>query len=372
MKMKLMKRIMTAAVAGVLAVGLLAGCGSSSSDSSASDSSESTEAAEDSSSDDSGDTAAASGETFKVGYVNLADTDVFCSSRKAAVKESLEGAGYEVSFTDGNNDVQKQIDQVNTFIAQGVDAIIIVPCDADGIVPAVKACNQANIPCVLIGNAANSTDCQYLFIGSPHYNSGYMEGEYIGQLLQDSVGIENAKILYLEGTNGLDHAALRKQGTQDALAELGFDWDTQCLDSQDADYVKSKAMEKMDAWVQKYASSGEPEFQAVIAANDQMALGAMESLKGAGILNGNAEVLIAGIDGTADALQAIKDGNMVQSVLQDAPGQGEAALDVLNQFLVEGKGYDEVGTPSETYEGINEVMVDYVSVTADNVDEYAE
>ena len=349
--MKMWKRLSAMVLAGALTIGALAGCGAGGSGASGS--------------------GAASGDQFKVGYVNLADTDVFCSSRKDAVDQALKAAGnYDVSFADGNNDVQKQIDQVNTFLAQGVDAIVIVPCDAQGIVPAVKACNQADVPCVLIGNACDPNECDYLFIGSPHYNSGHMEGEYVGGLLDEKVGIKNAHILYLEGTNGLDHAALRKQGTREALEELGIDWDSQCLDSQDCDYVKDKAIKTTDAWVQKYASGGTPEFDAIIAANDQMALGAVESLKGAGILKGNAEVFVAGVDGTSDALQAIIDGNMVQTVLQDAAGQGEATLDVLNQFLVDGKSYDEVGTPSETYKGINEVMVDYQSVTAENIDDY--
>lgn len=349
--MKMWKRLSAMVLAGALSIGALAGCGGNNSTETGS--------------------GAASGDQFKIGYVNLADTDVFCSSRKEAVDAALKEAGnYSISFTDGNNDVQKQIDQVNTFIAQGVDAIIIVPCDADGIVPAVKACNQADIPCILIGNACDPSECEYLFIGSPHYNSGYLQGEYVGGLLDESIGIDKAHILYLEGTNGLDHAAQRKQGTQDALEELGFDWDSQCLDSQDADYVKADAMETTDAWIQKYASGGEAQFDAIIAANDQMALGAMESLKGAGLLNGNTEIFVSGIDGTSDALQAILDGNMVQTVLQDAAGQSAACLEALDQFLVDGKGYDEVGTASETYEGVNEIMVDYQSVTVENIDDY--
>ncbi|MDO5785677.1 MAG: sugar ABC transporter substrate-binding protein [Eubacteriales bacterium] len=350
--MKTWKRLAGVLMTGVMAVGMLAGCGSNT-------------ASNGSAPSNGGDG------QYKIGYVNLADTDVFCSSRKEAVQAALEADGnYSISFTDGNNDVQKQIDQVNTFIAQGVDAVVIVPCDADGIVPAVKACNSADVPCILIGNACDPSECDYLFIGSPHYNSGYLQGEYVGQLLDESVGIDKAKILYLEGTNGLDHAALRKQGTMEALEKMGFNWDSQCLDSQDADYVKTDAMEKTDAWIQKYVKNGTPEFQAIIAANDQMALGAMESLKGAGILKGNTEVFVSGIDGTADALQAIVDGNMVQTVLQDAPGQGAACLDALNEFLADGKGYDEVGTASESYEGINEIMVDYQSVIADNVADY--
>lgn len=344
--MKYWKKLVMLMMVGVLAAYMLMGCSGQSS---------------------------ASDEKFRIGYVNLTETDVFCSTRKEAVKKALENdGGYSISFSDGNNDVQKQIDQVNAFIAQGIDAVILIPTDAAGAVPAVKACNEHNVPCILIGNACDPAECDYTFIGSPHYSSGYMEGEYIGRLLDESVGIENAKILYLEGTNGLDHAALRKQGTMEALEEQGFDWNSQCLDSQDADYVKADAMEITDAWIQKYGTGGKVEFQAVIAANDQMALGAMESLKGAGLLSDQTEIFIAGIDGTADALQAIVDGGMVQSVLQNAAGQGEASLDVLNQFLREGKTYDQIGTQSESYPGINEVMVDYLSITKENVNEYME
>ena len=90
-----------------------------------------------------------------------------------------------------------------------------------------------------------------------------------------------------------------------------------------------------------------------------MALGAMEALKGANIPLGTGEgqVMISGIDGTAEALQAVKDGQMAQTVLQDAPGQGAAAVDVIKTYMA--------GEKPEA-----EVLVPYVSVTAENVDEY--
>ena len=100
-------------------------------------------------------------------------------------------------------------------------------------------------------------------------------------------------------------------------------------------------------------------FNGIIAANDQMALGAMEALKGANIELGTGEgqVMISGIDGTAEALQAVKDGQMAQTVLQDAPGQGAAAVDVIKTYMA-GEKPDA------------EVLVPYVYVTAENVDEY--
>ena len=112
------------------------------------------------------------------------------------------------------------------------------------------------------------------------------------------------------------------------------------------------------AWIQKYGTgSGTVEFDGIIAANDQMALGAMEALKGANVALGMDGVKICGIDGTDEAKTAVKEGNMVQTVLQDAPGQGAAAVDVIKTYLA-----------GETPEA--EVLVPYVSITAENVDEY--
>lgn len=116
----------------------------------------------------------------------------------------------------------------------------------------------------------------------------------------------------------------------------------------------------IQAWIQKYGDGKDGvTFNGIIAANDQMALGAMEALKGANIELGTGEgqVMISGIDGTAEALQAVKDGQMAQTVLQDAPGQGAAAVDVIKTYMA-GEKPDA------------EVLVPYVSVTAENVDEY--
>lgn len=333
--MKLSRKIGALVLAGVMTAGLLTGCASSSS--SSSDSSSSAEG------------------SYKIGYINLADTDVFCMSRRDAFKAAAEAEGWSVSFTDGNNDVQKQIDQSRSFIAQGVDALIIVPCDAAGIVPAVQEANSAGVPCILFGNnASGGDDLQYTFIGSPHTESGKLEGELMAAMLP-----ENAKICYLAGTAGLDHAAMRREGTKQAIADAGRD-DIEFLDDQDGDYVKDEGLRITQAWIQKFSDgAGGVSFDAIIAANDQMALGAMEALKGANIPcgAGEGEVKICGIDGTDEALQAVKDGTMVQTVLQDAPGQGQAAVDVIKKYM-----------SGETPDA--EVLVPYVSVTAENVDEY--
>lgn len=90
----------------------------------------------------------------QIGYVNLADTDVFCMARESALSSAIEGSEWSVSFSDGNNDNQKQIDQVNAFISRGVDTLVIVPADSKAIVPAINAAEAAGVPVICLGIAA--------------------------------------------------------------------------------------------------------------------------------------------------------------------------------------------------------------------------
>lgn len=89
---------------------------------------------------------------FVVGYTNLADTDVFTMSRKTAFIEAAKGdPNIDIRFTDANGDISKQLDQIDNYIAQKVNAIIVVPVDYQGIVPGVEKANKAGIPVIALG-----------------------------------------------------------------------------------------------------------------------------------------------------------------------------------------------------------------------------
>lgn len=294
--------------------------------------------------------APAKGDTYEIGYVNLADTDVFCMARETALNEVVAGTNFSVSYTDGNNDNQKQLDQTNAFLAKGVDALILVPADSDAIVPAIEAANGNNTPVICLGIAANGGD--FIFVGSQNYDAGYMQGEYMAEALP-----ENANVLYCAGTAGLFHSIERREGFLAALEEKGRT-DITVLADQDGDYVKDEAMRICDAWIQSFGDgAGGVTFDAIICANDQMALGCMESLRGAGLLTEAGEILITGVDGTDEAVQAVADGFMAQTVLQDAPGQAAAAYEVLKQLAA--------GETPET-----EIMVPFQSITVENAADY--
>ena len=329
--MKKTIRLAAMILAAVMTMAALAGCGGGSSSSSGS---------------------ADSGAAAKIGFVNEANTDVFDNTRMTALQTLAdEVGGYNIEYSDANLDIQKQIDQANTFLSKNVDILMLVPCDSDGIIPAIQNANNKGTPTICFGIKANGGD--FIFVGSNSYDAGHMQGELMAEMLP-----ENAKVCYLAGTAGLEHSILRRQGFQEALAEAGRD-DVEIIEDQDAQYTKAKAMEKVDAWVQKYADGkGGVTFDAVVAANDQMALGAVESLKGANILKGNNEILISGIDGTPDGVAAVANGYMVQTVLQDAAGQAKAGLEAADKIMA-----------GEQIPG-NEIMVPFVNITQDNVADF--
>jgi inositol transport system substrate-binding protein len=280
---------------------------------------------------------------YTVGYINMADSDVFATVRKQALLDLVkaEAPNIEIKTADANLDIQRQLDQADVFISQKVDCLILIPIDFDGTTPAVLRANEAGIPVICIGNRVSGGD--HVFIGSQNIEAGGMQGELFARLLP-----QNAKILYLQGTAGLDHARDRHDGFFNTLKEVGRT-DITVLADMDGDYTREKGMKLTEDWIQAY-----PQFDAVVSGNDQMALGAIEALKAARRLEG---VLITGVDGTTDARNAIKNGEMTQSILQDADGLATATLDAMLKFF-NNEAVDKT------------IWVPFKSITVENVDQY--
>jgi inositol transport system substrate-binding protein len=278
---------------------------------------------------------------FTIGYANSSDADFFDKFKrdefeKAAVKDS----SLRVTFTNANQDMLMQLDQVDNFIAQKMDAIIICPSDTAGIIPAIEKANAAGIPVICIGIDAGGGD--YTYVGTQYIDAGIRQGEYMAEHLP-----QNAKILYLSGTPGYSHARDRRQGFLDTIAAKRPD--VTVLAEQTAMYERARGMQIMEDWLQTF-----PQVDGVIAANDQMALGALEALRGA---QRNRGVLIAGVDGTKEACQLIKNGEMAISVLQSAPALAQGTYDVIKKL--------QSGVAVE-----KEVIIPHENITINNVDEY--
>lgn len=278
---------------------------------------------------------------FTIGYANMADTDVFIMKRLESFRDVVKrDPAIEVIYSDANGDMNKQLDQIDNFLMQGVDMLLIVPVDSEGISGAVRKANRAGVPVLCLGIDAKGGEST--FIGSPNHDAGRQQGELMARLLP-----QNAQILYLYGLHGNSHSIERWESFKEFCLDKRPD--IKLLASQTADFLRDKGMKITEDWIQAY-----PKFDAIVAANDQMALGAIQALKLANRLDG---VLVSGVDGVEDAVLAVEKGEMTQTILQNAPGQAEAAFKAVQSY--------RKGEPLP-----KEIIVPFESITKDNVEKY--
>ncbi|MFV0438827.1 MAG: sugar ABC transporter substrate-binding protein [Desulfopila sp.] len=285
-------------------------------------------------------TSVAYGKKITIGYTFHSAQDVYQNLLKDEFVAAAEEKDIEVRVIDPLMDIERQAAAIENFITLGVDAIVCSPLDYEGAIPGVLAANQAGIPYVAL-NAEIGGDGDFVYVGSLNYDAGLIEGEYMAKVLP-----QGAQIVYLRGTEGMEHTIARRKGVQDALLDKRPD--VKLLAEQTAKYDRAEGMRVMEDWIQTY-----PEIDGVLSANDQMSLGALEALKGAGI----GGVLIAGIDGTLEGRQCVKEGTFAITVLQDAKGQAGVALQAALD-LVEGKQVEK------------RIIVPFRPITKENVDEY--
>ncbi|MFV0362528.1 MAG: sugar ABC transporter substrate-binding protein [Suipraeoptans sp.] len=206
--------------------------------------------------------------------------------------------------------------------------------------PRVISANDANIPVICLGIESEGGD--YTFVGCQNRDAGVMQAEYMAENLEDG-----AKVLYLSGTPGLYHSVERHDGFYETIEELRPD--VELVAEMTGEYTRDKAQKVVEDWCQSY-----DEFDAIVCANDQMALGAIEALKAAGRLDG---VLIAGVDATDEAMEKIEAGEMAVSIRQSADALAENCYNTIQMLQ---KGED----PGDR------VIVDFEPVTIDNVADY--
>lgn len=283
-----------------------------------------------------------SNKDITIGLCNLSDADEFCRKTcEYAEQYCKELLGADVVWVDGRGDAAQQIDAVNNFITQEVDAIIMITVDPVASEPCLSAATDAGIP-VITMLTTFETEFPYYLIQSDEYQLGYQQAEYIAENLP-----ENAKILYLMNFLGSNSQVVRAQGLHDGLEKLRPD--IEILAELSGEQSKEVAMNTTEDWITAY-----DHFDAIVAQGDKMALGAMEALKAADRLE---DVTIIGLDGDADCLLAIQDGDVAMTVKQDNEWIGKTAAQIA-QKLING----------ETAEEINETPG--LVITSENVGEY--
>jgi putative xylitol transport system substrate-binding protein len=232
-----------------------------------------------------------------------------------------------LTFYDGRYDASVQNDQAATAIQTRADAIIVNPMDYEANIDIVTNAKEAKIP-VVVTNARLNTEEMTSEVVSNDELGGYLEAKAVLDKLQCKT--KKVNVVIIEGPKGGSGEIQRGKGNDKAIAECGPGQVT-VLERKTANWSRAEAQPLMENWLQKHRGK----INGVIGQNDEMALGAIEAIKGAG-LNVN-DFAIAGVDGVSDAIHAVQAGEMV-SILQDAKGQMQGAIDVALR-AVKGAGY---------------------------------
>jgi inositol transport system substrate-binding protein len=247
--------------------------------------------------------------------------DNFLTAVRAAMKERAHEQNVSIQFEDAQNDIGRQLNQIQNFIAQRVDAIIINPVDTDATPRMTRLVAAAKIPLVYLNRipADKQLPPGVAFVGSDESQSGRLQMTEVCRLLK---GKGDIVILMGELTN--QSARQRTQDVYDVLATPACHG-IRVLEKQAADWKRTAAADLMSNWL----SAGlRP--QAVVANDDEMAIGAIQSLKQARLL---ATTVVAGIDATPDGLAAMKAGELEVTVFQNAAAQGRGAVDTALRLI---------------------------------------
>lgn len=289
------------------------------------------------------------GASYTIGYCinNFNDTFQTYIFDEVQAYADASGGKLTVISADAQEDTIRQQDEVNSLIAQGVDALIVVPVDTSAMEPITKAAADAGIPLCYVnrnpyGGAEDEIPEGVYYVGSQEILAGQMQMEYIGELLGGKGGVA-----ILQGILSNEGAVKRTEGNELVIAEQYPD--IEVLAKEAGDWQRDQGMTITENWISAFGDG----LNAILANNDEMALGAVRALEAAG----RTDVLVIGIDGIPDAIEAIEAGQMAGSVLQDAAGQGQGAIKVIEQVL-------DGGSPEAV------TWVDFKLITPENVEEF--
>jgi inositol transport system substrate-binding protein len=280
--------------------------------------------------------------------------DNFLTVLRNGIQSYADENGLSVQIEDAQNDVAKQLDQINNFIASGVDAIIVNPVDTSATQAMSDAAAAAGVPLVYVNRQPINVDSlpdNQAFVASNESDSS-RQG-FIEQCNQwAAAGKTEVAVYVLQGELSNQAAVQRTQNYYDVIEAGECAVTVNVIDQQTANWSRDQAQNLMTNWL----STGTP-FDGVLANNDEMAIGAIQAMKAAGIDMGS--VIVSGVDATQDALASMQAGELDITVFQNAAAQGSGALNAA-VALAAGEAVDQkVYIPFELVTPAN--MADYMA-----------
>lgn len=267
---------------------------------------------------------------YKIGLAISTTNNPFFVDLRDGVIEAAEKLGGTVQVVDAQDDASAQLNGMDDLITQGVDIILVNPVDSDAIVPAVEQANKAGIPVITIDRLSNGGEV-VTQVASNNVEGGEMAAKFI----IEKVG-EGAKVIQLEGVPGASATNERGEGFNN-IAKDKLD----IVATQSANFNRAEGLTVTENLLQ-----ANPDIKAIFAQNDEMALGAVEALKAAGM----EDVIVVGFDGNEDGLKAVEAGEMAATIAQQPKEMGKIAVQAAYDFL-DGKDIEKaLSSPLELIE----------------------
>lgn len=244
----------------------------------------------------------------KIGMVISTQNNPFFVSMKQGAEKKAKELGYDLIVVDSGNDATKERSNVEDLVQKGVGALIINPTDSDAVANAIGVANDSKIPVITVDRKANGGQV-VSHIASDNVKGGEMAAQFILDKLNGK-----GNIVELQGVPGASATRDRGQGFHKGIdGKAG----AKVVASQAADFDRQKGLSVMENIIQ-----ATPNFNAVFAHNDEMALGAVKALKAA-----NKNVIIVGFDGGDDAKNAVKSGDMSATIAQQPDLMGSMSVE---------------------------------------------
>ncbi|MCB8839119.1 galactofuranose ABC transporter, galactofuranose-binding protein YtfQ [Aurantimonas sp. VKM B-3413] len=286
-----------------------------------------------------------------VGFSQIGSESGWRAAETTLTKQQAEERGIDLKFADAQQKQENQIKAVRSFIAQGVDAILLAPVVATGWDQVLGEAKDAEIPVVLLDRTVDAPDDLYLTAVTSDL---VHEGNVAGQWLVDAVGDKQCNVVELQGTTGSSPAIDRKKGFEEAIS--GHD-NVKIVRSQTGDFTRTKGKEVMESFLK--AENGGKDICALYAHNDDMAVGAIQAIKEAGLKPGS-DILVVSIDAVPDIFQAMANGE-ANATVELTPNMAGPAFDALEKYKADGtmppkwiqtesKLYTQKDDPMKVYE----------------------
>jgi len=291
---------------------------------------------------------AASGGSYTVGFSQSTLANAFFVGMRIGVMRAAESAGVKIVEANANSDIATQTSQMEDLISQGVDAIIACPIDSEAIVTSEEKCVAANIPVIYCDRGSDSGNYNS-FIATDNVAMGALAADRIAEFLTTKNGSAKGNVVEIQGLMGTSAAKDRGDGFNNRIKEKYPD--ITIVASQAGDFDQETSLNVMTNILQ-----ANPDIDAVYGHNDDCTLGAAKAIEAAGKMVKTGEdghIYIIGIDGIMDALTAIKDGKIDETIAQDPIGMGENAVGLVVKIL-----------DGETVE--KDILQPFVELTADN------